>query len=241
MVLDKFQRKHLEVQGFIDLDDPSQATWLKFSALMCATGFGIGTALQSSHILFAMGLIAVSGIAFRRTIFDMFYNQMIAKILKNPKLPERPAPARFACFIGVIWSSMTATAFLINATTLGIVLGIILTFVALLMGTINYCVASEIWKKAFGTQQIENKTQKRGSAENTEEDAKKLFNEYYQTIGKAAVGIAKKSDAAKIENDELVEFDGDKEELQAFIQNYQQVIGSVATRIAQKNTNYSIE
>lgn len=241
MVLDNFQEKHLKAQGFVNLDDPSQATWLKFSALMCATGFGIGTYLQSPATLFAMGLIAVSGIAFRRTIFDIFYNQIIARILSNPDLPERPAPARFACFIGVIWSSITATAFLVNATTLGLILGAILTFVALLMGTINYCVASEIWKKVFGTNETETSIKNEDNEENIEEDAKKLFDEYYETIGKAAVGIARQSDAAKIEDDKLVEFNGGKDELEAFVENYQEVIGSVATRIAKKKTSYNAD
>ncbi|MCJ7428836.1 MAG: DUF4395 domain-containing protein [Candidatus Nanohaloarchaeota archaeon QJJ-5] len=143
-------RCRLDEQGFMDVEDKTVARWLKFSPLMCAIGFGAGTYLQSPLVLYLMGLMAVAGLTFHKTIFDWFYDAVIARVIDGPQLPDRPAPARFACFIAVIWSAFTASAFLVGYTTAGYVLGAGLTFAAGLLGTVNYCIASVLWRKLYG-------------------------------------------------------------------------------------------
>ncbi|MFB6115753.1 MAG: DUF4395 family protein [Candidatus Nanohalobium sp.] len=143
-------RKRLDMQGFLDVDTKSTARWLKFSPLMCAIGFAAGTYLQSPIILYTMSLFAVAGLSFHHTPFDWLYLYMIRPLINGPDLPKRPAPARFACFVAVVWGSLTASAFLIEYNLAGKILGIALTGVAVLMGTINYCIASKIWRMVYG-------------------------------------------------------------------------------------------
>lgn len=143
-------RNRLDVQGFLEVDDKSTARWLKFSPFMCMLGFAAGTYLQSPTLLFTMALFAVAGLSFHHTPFDWLYLYTIKPVINGPDLPKRPAPARFACFVAVVWSSLTASAFLIEMNTLGTVLGVLLTIAAALMGTVNYCIASKIWRMIYG-------------------------------------------------------------------------------------------
>lgn len=144
------ERWKLDVQGFLDVDDPTTARWIKFSPLLCAIGFAAGTALHSPAILYTMGLMAVFGLSFHKTPFDLLYQHVIRPVINGPVLPDRPAPARFACFVAVIWSALAASAFLAGFTLAGIVLGAALTLAAALMATRNYCIASIMWRKLYG-------------------------------------------------------------------------------------------
>ena len=143
-------RHRLDVQGFLDVDTKSTARWLKFSPFMCMLGFAAGTYLESPALLFTMALFAVAGLTFHHTPFDWLYLYAIKPVINGPDLPKRPAPARFACFIAMVWASVTASAFLINFDLVGTVMGIALTGVALIMGTVNYCIASVIWRRIYG-------------------------------------------------------------------------------------------
>ncbi|MFB6175369.1 MAG: DUF4395 family protein [Candidatus Nanohalobium sp.] len=156
MTVSEGLRNRLDTQGFLGVDTKSTARWLKFSPLMCAAGFAAGTYLQSPALLFTMALFAVGGLSFHHTPFDWLYLYTIRPVINGPDLPKRPAPARFACFIAVVWSSVTASAFLVDYSTAGLVLGAVLTAVALLMGTANYCIASVIWRKIYGWPDKDN-------------------------------------------------------------------------------------
>jgi len=150
MTVSEGLRNRLDTQGFLDVETKSTARWLKFSALMCTIGFAAGTYLQSPILLYTMALFAVAGLSFHHTPFDWLYMYGIRPVINGPDRPKRPAPARFACFIAVVWSALTASAFLIEYNTIGTVLGIALTGAASLMGTVNYCIASKIWRKIYG-------------------------------------------------------------------------------------------
>ncbi|PSH00445.1 MAG: hypothetical protein BRC30_03485 [Nanohaloarchaea archaeon SW_7_46_7] len=150
MTVSKGLRKRLDTQGFLDVETKSTARWLKFSPLMCAIGFALGTYLQSPALLFVMALFAVAGLSFHHTPFDWLYLYAVKPVINGPELPKRPAPARFACFVAVVWSSVTASAFLIEYKMIATVLGIALTGAATLMGTVNYCIASSFWRMIYG-------------------------------------------------------------------------------------------
>jgi hypothetical protein len=150
MTMTDRQRANLDVQGFLDVDDKQVARWLRFSPAMCTIGFAVGTALHSAVILYIMGLMAVIGLSMHHTPFDWFYNVAISPVLGTPTLPKRPAPARFACFVAVVWSALTASAFLAKFTTAGVILGTALTIAAGLLAVRNYCIASVIWRKIYG-------------------------------------------------------------------------------------------
>jgi len=143
-------RWRLDIQGFLDIDTKRKARWVKFSNFMCFLGFIAGTYLQSPVLLYSMGLFAVAGLSFHHTPFDWLYIYTIKPIIKGPDIPERPAPARFACFIGMVWSAFTGSAFLIGYNNIGIALGIALCIASGLQGLLNYCVASQLWRKIYG-------------------------------------------------------------------------------------------
>jgi len=150
MTVSEGLRKRLDTQGFLDVETKSTARWLKFSPLMCTIGFAVGTYLQSPALLFSMALFAVAGLSFHHTPFDWLYLYTIRPLINGPDLPKRPAPARFACFVAVVWASVTASAFLIEYNMIATVLGIALTGAATLMGTVNYCIASKFWRMIYG-------------------------------------------------------------------------------------------
>lgn len=150
MTLNDRLRKMMDIQGFLDVEDSQVAHWIKFSNFICFVGFAIGTYLQSPLILYAMGLVAVLGLTFHNTPFDHFYNHLIAPVLDKPKLPSRPPPARFACFVGLVWATFTGSAFLVGWETIGLVLGVLLVIASGLQGVANYCIASVVWRKIYG-------------------------------------------------------------------------------------------
>lgn len=150
MTVSEGLRNRLDTQGFLDVDTKSTARWLKFSPFMCMIGFAAGTYLQSPLLLFIMALFAVAGLSFHHTPFDWLYSYSIKPVINGPDLPKRPAPARFACFVAMVWASLTASAFLIDYNLIGLALGAILTGVAFIMGTMNYCIASVIWRRIYG-------------------------------------------------------------------------------------------
>lgn len=143
-------RWRLDIQGFLDIDTKSQARWVKFSNFMCFLGFVVGTYLQSPILLYTMSLFAVAGLSFHHTPFDYLYLYVIRPVISGPDIPTRPAPARFACFIGMVWSAVTASAFLTGFNMIGIVLGVLLAIASGLQGVANYCVASHLWRKVYG-------------------------------------------------------------------------------------------
>lgn len=150
MTLNDKLRKKMDVQGFLDVEDPEVAHWVKFSNFLCFVTFTIGTYLQSPVILYTMGPVAIAGLTFHNTPFDHLYNRVIAPILNKPKVPQRPAPARFACFVGLVWSAVAASAFLVNYDLVGMFFGWTLVVFSGLQGLMNYCVASIAWRKIYG-------------------------------------------------------------------------------------------
>jgi hypothetical protein len=143
-------RWRLDIQGFFDVDSKSKARWVKFSNFMCFLGFSAGTYLQNATLMYVMALFAVAGLSFHHTPFDYLYIYGIKPVINGPDIPKRPAPARFACFIGMVWAALTGSAFLIGYNTAGIVLGVALVIASGLQGIMNYCVASQLWRKIYG-------------------------------------------------------------------------------------------
>ncbi|MFB6202991.1 MAG: hypothetical protein ABEK01_00720 [Candidatus Nanohaloarchaea archaeon] len=62
--------------------------------------------------------------------------------------------------------------------------------------------------------------------------AAKIFREYSSLIGRAAVGIARRQDFVRMEDGEISELEGGREELDELVSAYQDTMGEVAIRIA---------
>jgi hypothetical protein len=146
-------RRRLEIQGFTDVDETilnQTSSWLKFAFALCTILAAIGTVLASPVILFCLAPIAALGAIFTVHPFDLIYNYGIRHITKTSPLPKRGAPNRFACGLAAIWLIVTALMFLDGNFTIGYILGGSLTIVGLLVGTIDFCIPSIIYRSIFG-------------------------------------------------------------------------------------------
>jgi hypothetical protein len=146
------RRRRLEAQGFVGLDEAtleSVAPWLRWSTSLCALLMGMGTALASPWILWATGVTALLGAIFPMHPFDLLYNIAIRPLTKTPKLPWNRAPRRFACGMATAWLAGTGYAFYSGARSAGYVLGGILTLVALIVSTTDFCIPSLVYGLIF--------------------------------------------------------------------------------------------
>lgn len=146
-------RKRLEIQGFTGMDDEilsEVAPWLRFSPAVCAVLMGLGTALASPLILWALVPIAALGAIFRVHPFDLIYNHGLRYLTGTRPLPLNRAPRRFACGLAAVWLAATALAFQTGALLIGYVLGGVLTLVALIVSTTDFCIPSLIYGVLFG-------------------------------------------------------------------------------------------
>ncbi len=146
-------RRRLDIQGFTDVDENlliQTAGWLRFAFALCTVLAGTGTALALPTLLFILVPIAALGAIFPVHPLDLIYNYGIRHITKTPQLPKRGAPNRFACGLGSVWLIVTALMFQYGYYMVGYILGAALTFVGLLVSTINFCIPSIIFRSIFG-------------------------------------------------------------------------------------------
>jgi len=146
-------RRRLDIQGFTDVDEnllKQTASWLRFAFALCTILAGLGTALASYTLLYFLVPIAALGAIFPTHPFDLIYNYGIRHITGTPLLPKRGAPNRFACGLGSTWLIVTAFMFQSGNNTVGYILGVSLTFVGLLVSTIDFCIPSLIYRSIFG-------------------------------------------------------------------------------------------
>jgi len=151
--LTQVTRRRLDIQGFERVDDRALgevAPWLRLAFGLCAVMSGMGTAMASPTILLL--LVPIAGLAALLPVhpFDLFYNYGIRFITKTGPLPRRGAPSRFACGLGAVWLVATAWAFQTSHPLLGYVLGGLLTAVAVLVSTIDFCIPSFVYRSIFG-------------------------------------------------------------------------------------------
>jgi len=137
----------LDAQGYASVDRSTMREvepWLRWSPALCATVMGIGTALASPWILWALVPFAMLGALFQRHPFDYLYNFGVRRLTGTQPLPPHGAPRRFACAIASVWLLATGAAFAADLNVVGYVLGGTLTGVALIVATTHFCIPSLI-------------------------------------------------------------------------------------------------
>lgn len=147
-------RKNLETQGFL-CDAPQFGAiepWLRFNPAVCFLIAAAGLYLGSATLFFVLAVFAAIGASSPHTLADLAYNYGIRFITGTPPLPKNPAPRRFACFVGMMWSISITLALAYGYTLAANVLGIILLLVIIPMIVWHYCVASVIFQKIFPQQ-----------------------------------------------------------------------------------------
>lgn len=146
-------RRRLDIQGFDCIDDERLAEtgrWLRLAFGLCSLIALIGTLLASPVILWILVPIAALGAAFPVHPFDLIYNYGLRHLTGTGPLPHRGAPNRFACGLAALWLSATALSFQSGAMITGYVLGGLLVFVGSLVGTIDFCIPSLVYRMIFG-------------------------------------------------------------------------------------------
>jgi len=149
-------RKRLETQGFCDLDDAALAEvepWLRFTPAVCTTLMGLGTALASAPLLWAMAATAALGAIFPVHPFDLAYNYGLRRLTGTRRLPANGAPRRFACGMATVWLVATGSAFAAGVAPVGYLLGGLLTAVAALVSVTHFCIPSLIYGTLFGRRE----------------------------------------------------------------------------------------
>lgn len=152
MAVSPVTRKRLERQGFVGLDDATLAEagpWLRFSPGVCTLVMGVGTALASYVILWALVPIAALGTVFRVHPFDLIYNYGIRWLTGTRPLPRNGAPRRFACGVAAVWLVATGWAFWAGVVWVGYLLGGLLTLVAAIVAVSHFCIPSLIYGAVF--------------------------------------------------------------------------------------------
>jgi hypothetical protein len=152
MMSDSTVRRRLEIQGFRNLDDEALAEvgpWLRWSPALCATFMALGTILASPPVLWSLGVIAAIGAALPFHPFDLVYNHLVRRATGTRPLPHHGPQRRFACGLAAVWLFATGLAFQAGATTVGYVLGGVLTAVAALVATTHFCIPSLVYNALF--------------------------------------------------------------------------------------------
>jgi len=147
------RRERLDIQGFDTVEERQLAQiapWLRLAFGLCALLAGIGTATASPKVLLVLAPIAALGAVLPFHPFDLLYNFGIRHLTGTGPLPRRGGPSRFACGMGAVWLLVTAWAFTAGYSTLGYLLGGVLTAIAVLVSTTDICIPSMMYRLLFG-------------------------------------------------------------------------------------------
>lgn len=144
-------QKRLETQGFMGCSyDPAFAQvvpWLRFTPALGMTLVGLGTALAWPTLLLLLVPIATLGAILPVHPADLLYNYGLRYLTGTPPLPANPKPRRFSFGVAAIWLVMIAGAFLAGATTIGYVLGAILTLIPAINVTVShFCLWAQVYQ-----------------------------------------------------------------------------------------------
>jgi hypothetical protein len=149
-------RARLEAQGFRGLDDATLqelAPWLRWSPVLCTVVMTIGVALMSPAALWSVAGIALLGALLPFHPFDLLYNYGARHLIGTGPLPLQGPQRRFACGVATVWLIATGWAFHVDATTVGLALGIALILVAALVSITHFCVPSLIYNTLFSRRE----------------------------------------------------------------------------------------
>lgn len=146
-------RRNIEAQGFCGLDDETCAKInypLRLSPAICMVWAGVGTALVSPKILWALVPFAALGAILPGHPFDVLYNFGLRHLLGTPALPRYGIRRRFACALATIMIVAAAWSFQAGMPLVGHVVGWSLVAAAFANVSVGFCVPSFIVRIFFG-------------------------------------------------------------------------------------------
>jgi len=151
--LSPFKRRMLDVQGYDTVKDEDFgkiAKWMKFPFFLCATLCAVAMALGSVKLLMALAVISTLGAVFKVHPLDLLYNHGIRFITGTGILLPRSGLNRSACALATVWLIGTIAAFNAGFVLVYQLLGWSLVGVAYLVGTLDVCIPSYVFRMFIG-------------------------------------------------------------------------------------------
>ncbi len=149
----EYLRKHIEIQGFQNLDDERLvrvAPWMRFTPLANILLITVGTALASPIVIGLATLLMASGALTRAHPFDRLYNRILRPLVNSPRLPPSADRRRFVFAVAMVWLAGTAVAFQAGELAVGYVLGSIIAVMIAPLAAAHFCPISEPMERLFG-------------------------------------------------------------------------------------------
>lgn len=144
-------RNRLEAQGH-RLDDEALAEigpWMRWPYVLCSSLMITSIIVGSPWALWALSTVALSTVFLPSHPFNLPYNYGVRYLTGTRPLPPSTKQGKFACGIAGVWLIATGAAFFVGATTLGYVLGGILSVPATLVATTHICIPSIVYNAIF--------------------------------------------------------------------------------------------
>jgi hypothetical protein len=141
-------RRRLETQGYHGLSDAALeelSPWLRFAPVLGTVVIGVGTALRSPTLLWALAMTTAVGAVFPLHPFELLYNHLVRRVTRTRPLPPGGPPRRFSCAVAAAWLAVTGLAFHVGSDALGLLLGSAITLVAGLLSVTHVCLPSTIY------------------------------------------------------------------------------------------------
>ena len=118
---------------------------------VCAVGALTGAALESPVVLGAFAATAVMGALAPNHPIESLYNRWASR-RGRATLPANRAAKRLGCAIGVAFLGGAAVAYAVGATTLGLVLALVLAGTAAFVAVTGICLPSMIFTLLWGVE-----------------------------------------------------------------------------------------
>jgi hypothetical protein len=152
--LSAFTKNNLNKQGFGKLDDEAKSCYaipLRFSPGVGTILIVIGLVLQSSILIGAMALVALSGAIFPRgMVLDLVYNLGVRHLFHAPPLPPTPTPRRFSYILSSALLAGSAMCFYFGLPVPGFILGGMIAIGGMILTTSLWCIGSWYYRLFFG-------------------------------------------------------------------------------------------
>lgn len=123
----------------------------RIAPAFCAVGATAGALMSSPLVLAATAATALAGMFAANHSFEWLYNRWAANRGRQ-QLPANRAAKRLGCAIGFLVLGGAAIAFSVGASTLGLVLALIMAGTATFVATTAICVPSMLFTVLWGAQ-----------------------------------------------------------------------------------------
>jgi len=145
--------QYLDEQGYASLSVKEKNRLniaLRVTPTVCIIFVIIGLYYQSVWVFLMLAVFGILGaVTSKGQPIDVLYN-LIARMVKWPKLPPSPIPRRFACGVGMVFLAGAGFSLYLDDIVLGYVFGMSYIIAAGIMAISHLCVASWVYNRVLG-------------------------------------------------------------------------------------------